>query len=169
MTTFYYPASRLWPDYLRSAIGLAFCLGLMLFAEPQSVIFVLLAGSGLLFAWLGVMTLWRQQIEVELDASGIALLNRWGFRRRVNMPWSDLTAVDLRYYSTRRDRSEGWLQLTVKASQARLRVDSNLLGFPQLVQAAVAAADRQQLALSPMTRANVERMADIVRRQGDGP
>lgn len=169
MTSFYYPVSRLWPDYLRSALGLAFCLGLLLFAQPQSVIFALSAGSGLLFTWLGAMTLRRQQIEVELDASGIALLNRWGFRRRIDVPWSDLTAVDLCYFSTRRDRSEGWLLLTVKAPQARLRLDSNLLGFPHLVSAVIAAADRQQLALSPATRANAQRLLDQTRRHGDMP
>ncbi len=164
MTLLHYPASRLWPDYLRSGLGLLACLGLLLFAAPQSVIFALLTGLSLLFVWLGAITLWRQQIEIELDPSGIASHNRWGFeRRRTVMPWSDITGIGLRFYSTRRDRSEGWLQLTIEGHRAeghraRLRVDSNLSGFPHLVQQALAAADRNGIAVSASTRANATRL-----------
>lgn len=170
MNTFYYPASRLWPDYLRVGLGLIACLGLLLFASPQSVIFALLTGLSLLFAWLGAMTLWRQQIEVELDPSGIASRSRWGGgRRRKVMPWSDITSIDLRFYSTRRDRSEGWLQLTIKGRNARLRVDSDLAGFPQLVRQVLAAADRMGIPVTAPTRANASRLSGQAERREGRP
>lgn len=159
MNILYYPVSRLWPDYLRSGVGLFACLGLLLFAAPQSVIFALLTGLSLLFAWLGAITLWRQQIEIELDPTGIASHSRWGFgRRRIAMPWSDITSIGLRFYSTRRDRSEGWLQLTIEGRDTCFRVDSNLIGFPHLVRQALAAADRNGIAVSASTRANAIRL-----------
>lgn len=159
MKLLYYPASRLWPDYLRSGLGLLACLGLLLFAAPQSVIFALLTGLSLLFAWLGAMTLWRQQIEIELDSSGVASHSRWGIgRRRTVVPWADIKGISLRFYSTRRDRSEGWLQLTIEGRNARVRVDSNLTGFPHLVRLALTAADRKGVAISAATRVNAIRL-----------
>lgn len=158
MTRLYYPLSRLWPDYLRAALGLAICLGLLLFVAPQSVIFALLVGLSLLFAWLGAMTAWRQQIEIELDASGVT---QRGWGRMVALPWPTVKAVSLRYYSTRRDRSEGWLQLRIEAEGGTLRVDSTLIGFPSLVERAFAAAERNGVAISETSRLNASRVQSI--------
>lgn len=170
MTHLYYPLSRLWPDYLRAGFGLAVCLGLVLFAAPQSVIFALLVGLSLLFAWLGAVTAWRQQIEIELDVSGVVWrsplaerlgLSRWGLGRTVVLPWSSLRTVTLRYYSTRRDRSEGWLQLRIEAEGGTLRVDSNLIGFPSLVERAFAAAERNGVVISETSRLNASRVSSV--------
>jgi hypothetical protein len=163
MTRLYYPLSRLWPDYLRAGIGLAICLGLVLFVAPQSVIFALLVGLSLLFAWLGAVTVWRQQIEIELDASGVI---RRGWGRMVALSWPTVKAVTLRYYSTRRDRSEGWLQLVIEAEGGTLRVDSNLIGFPSLVERAFAAAEQNGVAISEISRLNASR---IHRVEGNQP
>lgn len=170
MTRLYYPLSRLWPDYLRAGFGLIICLGLVLFAAPQSVIFALLVGLSLLFAWLGAVTAWRQQIEIELDASGVVRrslwadrlgLGRWGLGRTVALSWSSVKAVTLRYYSTRRDRSEGWLQLRIEAEGGTLRVDSNLIGFPSLVEGAFAAAERNGVVISETSRLNASRVGRV--------
>ena len=175
MTRLYYPLSRLWPDYLRAVAGLVICLGLVLFTALQSVIFALLVGLSLLFAWLGAMTLWRQQVGIELDASGVVRRNlwcerlglgRWGLGRAVALRWLKVRAVDLRYYSTRRDRSEGWLQLTIEAEGGTLRVDSNLIGFPSLVEMAFAAAERNGVAIGETSRLNAGRVRAI---QGHQP
>lgn len=158
MTRLYYPLSRLWPDYLRAGGGLAICMGLVLFAAPQSVIFTVLVGLSLLFAWLGAVTAWRQQIEIELDTTGVV---RRGWGRTVALPWPTLKAVTLRYYSTRRDRSEGWLQLVIEAEGGTLRVDSNLIGFPSLVERAFAAAEQNGVAISETSRLNAGRLHSV--------
>lgn len=158
MTRLYYPLARLWPDYLRALLGLLICAGLLLFASPQSVIFVLLAALALLFAWLGANTVWRQQIEIELDSGGITQVSRWHAGCRRVVPWSQITAVSLRYFSTRRDRSEGWLQLTIRGHGGRVRVDSRLTDFPLLVRQAMAAADSRGIPLAESTRINAARL-----------
>jgi hypothetical protein len=158
MTRLYYPLSSLWPDYLRAGIGLSISAGLQLFASPQSVIFMVLTGLSLLFAWLGASTLWRQQIEIELDATGIVQTSRWrsGWRRVV--PWSEITAVSLRYFSTRRDRSQGWWQLTIRGHRGQVRADNGLTEFPSLVQQAIAAAARNGATMNAATRANAAQL-----------
>jgi hypothetical protein len=167
MTRLYYPLSRLWPDYLRAGFGLVTCLGLVLFADPQSVIFGLLVGLSLLFAWLGAATVWRQQIEIELDGSGVVRrslvaeklgLGRWGLGRQLVLPWAAVKGVFLRYYSTRRDGSEGWLQLTIESKGGTLRVDSTLIGFPSLVERSYAAAEQNGVAISEISRLNASRI-----------
>jgi len=158
MTRLYYPLASLWPDYLRASLGLSISAGLLLFASPQSVIFGLLAGSSLLFAWLGASTVWRQQIEIELGPSGIVQASRWRSGWCRVLPWSGITAVSLRYFSTRRDRSQGWLQLTIRGHGGSVRVDSGLTGFPYLVREAIAAADREAIAVTEATRANAARL-----------
>jgi hypothetical protein len=158
MTRLYYPLSRLWPDYLRAGLGLAICLGLLLFAVPQSVIFILLAGLGLLLTWLGAATLWRQQIEILLDDTGVTRTGRWGLGKRLVMPWAEVRSVTLRYYSTRRDRSQGWLRLTIAGTGGTLRADSELTGFAHLAGQALAAAERNGVTVDGITRVNAARL-----------
>lgn len=154
MTRLYYPLSRLLPDYLRAGLGLAMSLGLLLFAEPQSVIFGLLAGLCLLLTWLGVATIWRQQTEIALDASGVIRTGRWGLGKRLVLPWREVRKVTLRYYSTHRDRSAGWLRVTIEGTGGTLRADSELIGFPQLVGQAFAAAERNGAVIDETSRLN---------------
>lgn len=155
MARLYYPLHHLWRDHLRAWPALAFCLALMLFNSPISVIFFLLGGVSLLLAWLGGHTLWRQQIEFELDELGVARISRWGMASRRRVAWEELRGVRLRYYSTRRDRSGGWMTVTIAGpGGTTLRADSDLEGFERLAGMALAAADRLGLPLDASTRNN---------------
>ncbi len=51
--------------------------------------------------------------------------------------------MKLAYYSTRRDRRDGWMQLELRAGASTIRLDSRIDGFAELVErAALAAAAR---------------------------
>ena len=63
--------------------------------------------------------------------------------------------MKLGYYSTRRDRKSGWMQLELGAGRARLSLDSRLDGFDRLVRFATAAAAERELELSEATAANL--------------
>jgi hypothetical protein len=154
MTRLYYPLAVLWRDHLRAGLGLAFCLALMLFNSPVSVIFFLLAGVSLLLAWLSAHTLWRQQIEFKLDIHGVERFSRWGWTSPRRVAWEEMQSVRLRYYSTRRDRSDGWMTVTITGHGGTLRADSDLQGFELLATKAVAEALRLNLSLDPATLSN---------------
>jgi hypothetical protein len=62
----------------------------------------------------------------------------------------------LAYYSTRRDRRSGWMQLELGAGGARVRLDSRIEGFDQVVRHAAAVAAAHGLALNEATFANLE-------------
>ena len=54
--------------------------------------------------------------------------------------WVGSTRIKLAYYSTRRDRRDGWMQLELRAGSSRIRLDSRIDGFAQLVGRAAQAA-----------------------------
>jgi hypothetical protein len=62
----------------------------------------------------------------------------------------------LAYYSTRRDRREGWMQLDLRSGWSRLMIDSRIEGFTELVMASAKAAERRGLALDAATSVNLE-------------
>jgi HEAT repeat protein len=66
--------------------------------------------------------------------------------------------MKLAYYSTRRDRKSGWMQLELGAGRARLSLDSRLDGFDRLVRYAAIAAAERGLQPSEATAANLQAM-----------
>ena len=67
----------------------------------------------------------------------------------------DFSDVAIRYFSTKRDRSDGWLQLDVRGGGRRISADSTISDFPGLVTAVTSAARQRGIELSPTTLANL--------------
>jgi hypothetical protein len=62
----------------------------------------------------------------------------------------------LAYYSTRRDRRSGWMQLDLGAGGQRLRLDSRIDGFDRVVHHAAMVAAARCLELNEATAANLQ-------------
>ena len=82
-------------------------------------------------------------------------LRAHGMRPRT-IPWAELDRMKLAYYSTRRDRKSGWMQLELGAGRARVHLDSRIVGFDRLVRRAAEVASARGLELSEATLANLE-------------
>ena len=145
-----YTLRALAPDYARAGIGLLLTAGPVLFVQPASAILYLLLGLAGLFLVFALRTVLRQIARIETDANGIRAV---GPATR-HIDWEDLRDVSVRYYSTRRDRSAGWMQLTVRGGGHRIIADSGITAFPALVAATLAAARRRGIDVSESTRAN---------------
>ena len=77
--------------------------------------------------------------------------------------WNRLDRLKLSYFSTKRDRSDGWMQLSVGSTGGRLiKVDSALEGFHDIVARAARAAEATGTPLSDATRANLKSMGIVV-------
>jgi hypothetical protein len=149
---FSYPASAMAGDYLRAAAGLVPTLLILSTVSVGTIAGVVLGGFALIFAAFAIRTGLRHGTILEVDT---VELRATGLRP-VTIPWSQLDRMRLAYYSTRRDRKSGWMQLELGAGRARLSLDSRLDGFDNLVRhAATAAADRG-LELSEATAANLQ-------------
>ena len=147
-----YPPRAVLLDYLYSGLGLLFTLGPLGLAASAGPAAWVLGALGALFAAYGLRTLLRHRTWLGVSEEGITVN---GLLRR-HLPWDGLTRCTLGYYSTRRNRDRGWMQLTLKAGRRSLRIDSQIEGFERIVHRAARAADAHGIALDNTTRENLQ-------------
>lgn len=147
-----YPTSAMAGDYLRAAAGLV-PTGVLLATVPVSSTAAIVLGSfAAIFAVFGVRTLVRHGTRIEMTGAELRTI---GLRRQVIL-WTELDRMRLAYYSTRKDRHAGWMQLELGAGRFRLRLDSRIDGFDEVVRRAAIAASARGVALNEATTANLE-------------
>lgn len=149
---FGYPISAMVGDYLRAAAGLGPTVLILATVQVGDVAAVVLGGLAAIFGAFGLRTALRHASGLEMDETA---LRATGLRRTV-IAWDELDRVKLAYYSTRRDRKSGWMQLQLGAGRARLTLDSRLDGFEQVARRAADVAAERELALSDATAANLQ-------------
>jgi hypothetical protein len=146
-----YPARALAADYLRASLGSGLTLGPLALAQPAAPVMWVLAAAAALFLVYFARTVCKQLTRIEVDETGIRTRGPLGAAIR----WGDLRSLRLAYYSTRRDREEGWMQLKIRGARQTIRIDSDLERFAELVRAAAARAERAGLELDQVTRSNL--------------
>lgn len=153
MSTHRYPWRELAGDYARGGIGVMLT-GLPLATVPTGPAGRWIFGSLFtLFLLFLARTGLRQRTRIEIDADGISQSRA----RLCKLLWRNVDRVGLRYFSTRFDRSGGWMQLTLKGRAPRrtvIRIDSTIDNFPEIARAAAAAARENRLQLSTASLAN---------------
>ena len=159
MSDLRYPLAALRGDYVRAGVGLALSLAPAAAVPPASPVDYLLLPAAALFMIFGLRTWQRQRSRVVIDRQGISLF-RAG---QVSLAWGGIRSVRLSYFSTRADRREGWMQLTLTGEDPRrthglrkIRVDSSLDGFEQVARCAAAAVRMNALTVNAATRANFD-------------
>jgi hypothetical protein len=157
-----YPRQTLWADYLRAGTGAVLC-GLPLTVLDVNRWVALVLGAGfVLFGIFFVRTALRQKTRYVLGPDTLCADGPAG----TLVEWSRLDRMKLSYFSTKRDRSDGWMQLAVGSSGGRaVKVDSALEGFYDIVERAARAAETAGLELSAPTRANLRSMGITVAGQ----
>ena len=145
-----YPTSYFTKSYLRIALGMVALAAIGLSAPDRAWLsiglVVLLAG----IAIFAIQTIVRQRTVLRMGSAGLHIVGPRSF----DMEWSDLKKVDLAYFSTRRDGSNGWMQLKIVGESRTLRIDSDLIGFDTVVIETLRQADLLGLDVSPATRHN---------------
>ncbi len=152
MTQLVYPTSAMLGDYFRAAAGLvptAAILGTMPIGVAGATVF---GGFACLFAVFGVRTALRHGTRVEITEEAL----RASGLLTASISWRELDRMKLAYYSTRRDRRSGWMQLELRGGWSKFCVDSRIEGFTELVKASARAAERRGLALDATTLVNLE-------------
>ena len=152
-----YPARAVLLDYLYSGLGLLFTLGPLGLAASAGPAAWVLGGLGALFAVYGIRTVLRHRTCLRVSEEGLVVE---GLLRR-RLPWDRLTRCTLNYYSTRRNRDRGWMQLTLKTGRRSLRIDSQIEGFDRIVRRAVHAATGCGIALDHTTQENLRALGIV--------
>jgi hypothetical protein len=159
-----YPAGAVSADMLRGLAGVGVCTGVLLGATPPAWVGLGLLAMGGLFASFTLRGLSRARHRFVLEEGGVRAVHR---ARRLG--WPDLERLCLSYYSTRRDRRDGWLELKLQFHGATLRADSRLQGFEALLGAALSAALSNGVELDATTRRNLEWIGMEAATHASGP
>jgi len=152
-----YPVKELVSDYIRAGLGVFIPIALMLFTGLLPLVFYIMAALAVLFGSYGLRTALRQATVLIVDDHGVRQEGPLGaiFDRKVS--WARMRDFRLRYYSTRRDGAEGWMQLILRDRDGRgaIRMDSHLPGFDDIAQRVSQAAQDNGLALDPTSANNL--------------
>ena len=151
MQYFRYSLSAVSADYARCATGFACTLGPLWLVRPAAAIAWVLGGAAALFFVYFARTIVRNFTCVALDEIGIRTKGAFDS----SIPWDNLCLLRLNYYTTRDDRSGGWMQLELRGGRQTIGVDSHIEGFVYIAKAAVRVALRRGLPIDPKTLTNL--------------
>src|SRR5438132_11305858 len=138
-------------DYLRTAAGFVPATVILVTLPLVNITTILLSGFAALFAGFGIRTIIRHGTRFEMTGSAL----RASGMRRAAIVWGQLDRMKLAYYSTRRDRRDGWMQLELRSGRSSIRLDSRITGFTELVEFSARAAEARGLVLNAATLANL--------------
>jgi len=138
-------------DYLRSAAGLVPTVAVLATLPLGTVGVIMLSGFAALFGVFGIRTMLRHWTRFEMTESAL----RSSGLHNISIVWQELDKMRLTYYSTRRDRRDGWMQLELRSGRSSLSLDSRIDGFVELVERSTRAAETRGLLLTAATLANL--------------
>ena len=147
-----YPPRALRGDLIGAGFGAALAGGLLLAVRPGWAGALLLGGLAALFLGFVLRTLARARQVVELTPDALSLSGP-GLHR--TLPWDGIRHLGLRYFATRRDRSGGWLVLTLGGAGTTIRIESQIDGFDAILARAAAAARANGATMSDDTAGNL--------------
>ena len=169
MTVHRYERGAIVWDMARGGLGLA-VTGLPLVVTPMATTMaVIFGGLATLFGVYVARTWLRSAQAIEVGAEGI---RRTG-PLAIEIPWDDLDSMGLRYFSTRRDKNGGWMELKLTGNGKKLPVESSIDDFEGLVRHCMLVARRNNLELTEATLDNLRALgllgATPDQAGGDGP
>ncbi len=157
-----YPRQTLLADYGRAAAGVLLCGAPLLLLDVNRWLAYFLVAGFLLFALFLGRTALRHQTRYVLGPDTLCADGPAG----TLVEWNRLDRMKLSYFSTKRDRTAGWMQLSIGSTGGRMvRVDSSLDGFHDIVERAARAAETGGVSLSEATRVNLRSMGISVAGQ----
>ena len=110
MTELRYSTKSLNADILRAIIGFGLCICPVIFIVAEPLINGILIASSLLFLVFGIKTWLRRSVRVNFKENEIIIsgpISR-------SLEWNELRGLKLSYFSTRRNKKDGWMQLKLE-------------------------------------------------------
>lgn len=152
MSVHRYPPQTLVGDYMRAGLGLLLTLPPLLWLGPGFAIglaLVIVAGVCLFFV---IRTVERNRAVVSVDDDAIVVTSF----SRSEVRWADLARMTLAYYAVKRDKQDGWMELTLKDAKSTIKLDSRLENFREIIVRAARVARERQLPLNQITLSNLK-------------
>src|SRR5262245_37054251 len=152
MSGYRYPAAAIAAYYARGLGGLALTGVPLWLLAPSGVFAWVLAACTVLFLVYFARAVVRHLTRIELKEAGISARGPFGGA----VPWDELRSMKLSYYTTRSDRTGGWMQLDLSTGVGSVSVDSRLDGFAEIARIAAQEALRRGHGLDVGTLANLQ-------------
>ena len=146
-----YSRSPIMTDYMRGTLGLVLIVLAVSLLNMVTWLYMTFICIGVLFIVFLWMTFYRHKMLVMMDTEKIWCTSLW----TQTIMWRDLTTFRLLYFPTSRDRTKGWMQLTLKSPNIRMTLDSSLEHFEEVVHYALWAARENKVHLSDKTQHNL--------------
>ena len=148
-----YPAEAIAADYARGLAGILLTAGPLWLLGLSGVFAWLLAAGTALFLVYFARAVVRHLTRIELSETGITARGPFGG----TVPWDELRSMKLSYYTTRSDRTGGWMQLDLSTAESSISIDSRLQDFADVVDTAAQQVRRRgRPALDETTRRNLK-------------
>ena len=164
-----YQRRALYGDFARAGIGFAISFGAVAVTGFSGFTAWLFGVCAAIFLLFGLRTALRAITNYELTDTGLTRFYATGFGRTERaLAWQGLKKLRLRFFPARRDRSQGWMEMTLAGEGAHMRLDSTLGDFDAIVRAAVGAAERRRLELSESTLSNLAALGIAVSKAEGG-
>jgi len=151
MSTHHYPRRALIVDYGRAALGLGFTAGPLLALETAAVVSWIFGPMAALFGLYGLRTGLRHRYRLHLRPDG--LTETMLAVKRID--WEAVDELTVRYFATRRDQSDGWMQITVKAAGEKISFDSDLHDYDDVMRTIWHALGHRPIRMNETTLANL--------------
>ena len=152
MSVHRYPPQSLLGDYMRAGLGLLLTVPPLLFFEPGTAIGLALFIVAAVCLFFVVRTAERNRAIISLEDDAIAVTSF----RSARITWADMARMNLAYYAIKRDKSGGWMELTLKDATNTIKLDSRLEGFLVIVVKAARVARERRLPLNQITLTNLK-------------
>ena len=146
-------------DYFRSAMGIAVSIIPLVVVSSKPVITYLFSAMIIVFLAFGLRTILRHLTRIEVWDEGITV--NLPFRKQIG--WSDISALKIKYFSTRKNKKNGWLQMTVGGAGQSISVDSKISGFRDILKQRHRSRRRQRVSLDEASTANMEALDQVLR------
>jgi hypothetical protein len=147
-----WPHSAIIADYWRSGGGFAASVVFLLLMPPLSLAFVFFVALAVVFGLYLSQTVLRAHTGLALVPEGLAITGLLGDRL---IRWDTLGQFALRYYTLRRDRETGWMDLKLASADAKITLDDRVDGFRPILERAWEAARARDIGISSSTYANL--------------
>jgi hypothetical protein len=147
----FYPPKAVLGDYARALVGIAFTGGPALSLGTWSFAHWILVPLCLLFVAFAFRTWQRQQTRIAWDETGLSLSRT----THASLRWDEVRSLKVAFYATNRDRTGGWMQLTIRSDRTTAKADSGAENFAALAARAAKAAQALGLPIDPTTHANL--------------
>ena len=162
MTELRYSTKSLNADILRAIIGFVLCICPVILIVAEPLINLILLSSSLLFLIFGIRAWLRRRVRIYCKETEIII--KGPISR--SLKWDELSSLKLSYFSTRRNKKDGWMQLKLEGKSKKITIESNLEKFVEICSRAYQAANNNKIAITKTSERNFAELGILKSKNG---